>query len=195
MRPQNALADVNAPGISHSQPLLRYSRRMPVFRIKEAASLLGVSDDTLRRWADGGRIETTTDVHGWLAVDGVVLARFARELAESGAPGNDRAVTGHSVRNRFSGLVSRVVRDTVMAQVEIQAGPHRFVSLLSREAADELGLEPGMLAVAAVKATNVSVEIPQASPTGSAKTTSSGGRPSQENRTADSGARPASCAG
>ena len=69
----------------------------------------------------------------------------------------------HSVRNRFSGLVSRVVRDTVMAQVEIQAGPHRFVSLLSREAADELGLEPGMLAVAAVKATNVSVEIPKIS--------------------------------
>ena len=66
-----------------------------------------------------------------------------------------------SVRNRFSGLVTRVVRDTVMAQVEIQAGPHRFVSLLSREAADELGLEPGVLAVAAVKATNVSVEIPR----------------------------------
>ena len=69
-------------------------------------------------------------------------------------------VAAHSTRNRFSGLISKVTRDTVMAQVEIQAGPHRFVSLLSREAADELGLEPGMLAVAAVKATNVSVEIP-----------------------------------
>ena len=75
--------------------------------------------------------------------------------------GETRAVVGHSARNRFTGLVSRVVRDTVMAQVEIQAGPHKFVSLLSREAADELGLEPGMLAVATVKATNVSVEIPE----------------------------------
>jgi molybdopterin-binding protein len=70
---------------------------------------------------------------------------------------------GHSARNRFTGLVSRVIRDTVMAQVEIQAGPHRFVSLLSREAADELGLQPGMLAIATVKATNVSVEIPEPS--------------------------------
>jgi molybdopterin-binding protein len=133
---------------------------MPTFRIKEAASLLGVSTDTVRRWADGGRIETTTDASGRLAVDGVVLARFACELAERSDHGQDRAA-GHSVRNRFSGLVSRVVRDTVMAQVEIQAGPHRFVSLLSREAADELGLEPGMLVMAAVNAANVSVEIPE----------------------------------
>ena len=93
-------------------------------------------------------------------MEGGVLARFAQDLAESAVSGG-RAVVAHSVRNRFSGLVCRVVRDTVMAQVEIQAGPHRFVSLLSREAADELGLEPGMLAVAAVKATNVSVEIPK----------------------------------
>ena len=135
---------------------------MPTFRIKEAAGLLGVSTDTVRRWADSGRIETTCDASGRLAVDGVTLARFARELAESADHGEDRMVVAHSARNRFSGLVSRVVRDTVMAQVEIQAGPHRFVSLLSREAADELGLEPGMLAVANVKATNVSVEIPHA---------------------------------
>jgi molybdopterin-binding protein len=133
---------------------------MPTFRIKEAAALLGVSADTLRRWADGGRIETTTDASGRLAVEGVVLARFAQNLAEAANQGVGKIVVAHSVRNRFSGLVSRVVRDSVMAQVEIQAGPHRFVSLLSREAADELGLEPGMLAVAAVKATNVSVEIP-----------------------------------
>jgi molybdopterin-binding protein len=134
---------------------------MPTFRMKEAASLLGVSDDTLRRWADGGRIKTITDASGVLAVDGVELARLAQELAESADHAKGQMVVAQSVRNRFSGLVSRVVRDTVMAQVEIQAGPHRFVSLLSREAADELGLEPGMLAVAAVKATNVSVEIPQ----------------------------------
>jgi molybdopterin-binding protein len=136
---------------------------MPTFRIKEAASLLGVSTDTLRRWADGGRIDTITDTSGRLAVDGAALARFARELAESADHAEDRMVVAHSARNRFSGLVSRVVRDGVMAQVEIQAGPHRFVSLLSREAADELGLEPGMLAVATVKATNVSVEIPKIS--------------------------------
>ena len=133
---------------------------MPVFRIKEAADLVGVSDDTLRRWADGGRIETTTDASGRLAVDGVELARLAQKLAESGDHGEGRAVVGHSMRNRFRGLVTGVVRDTIMAQVEIQAGPHRFVSLLSREAADELGLEPGVPAVAAIKATNVSIEIP-----------------------------------
>ena len=136
---------------------------MPTFRIKDAASLLGVSTDTVRRWADAGRIETTTDASGRMAVDGVTLAKFAQELAESANHGEDQVVVRHSARNRFSGLVSRVVRDTVMAQVEIQAGPHRFVSLLSREAADELGLEPGMLAVATVKATNVSVEIPKIS--------------------------------
>ena len=135
---------------------------MSTFRIKEAASLLGVSTDTVRRWADSGRIETTSDASGRLAVDGVTLAKFAQELAESADRGEGRVVVAHSARNRFSGLVTRVIRDTVMAHVEIQAGPHRFVSLLSREAADELGLEPGMLAVAAVKATNVSVEIPQA---------------------------------
>jgi len=135
---------------------------MPTFRIKEAASLLGVSTDTVRRWADGGRIETTTDSSGRLAVDGASLARFAQDLAESADHGESRVVVAHSARNRFSGLVTRVVRDAVMAQAEIQAGPHRFVSLLSREAADELRLEPGMLAVATVKATSVSVEIPEA---------------------------------
>jgi len=102
-----------------------------------------------------------TDGSGRLAVEGTALARLAQELAQSASTEVGSAVVAHSVRNRFVGLISRVVRDTVMAQVEIQAGPHRFVSLLSREAADELGLEPGMLAIAAVKATSVSVEIPQ----------------------------------
>jgi molybdopterin-binding protein len=142
---------------------LRYSRCMPVFRIREAADLLGVSYDTMLRWADSGRIEKTTDSAGRLAVDGAALARFTRERAESAPRADGGPPVAQSVRNRFTGLVTRVVRDTVMAQVEIQAGPHRFVSLLSREAADELGLEPGMLAVAAVKATNVSVEIPSPS--------------------------------
>jgi molybdopterin-binding protein len=134
---------------------------MPTFRIREAASLLGVSPDTLRRWADGGRVETTTDASGRLAVDGAALARLAQDLAEGTDRGAGEKVAAHSARNRFHGLVTRVVRDTVMAQVELQAGPYRVVSLLSREAADELGLEPGMLAIAAVKATNVSVEIPR----------------------------------
>jgi molybdopterin-binding protein len=133
---------------------------MPTFRIKEAASLLGVSTDTLRRWADGGRIDTTVDTSGRMAIEGTALAKLAQELAESAGHGEHTVVVAHSARN---GLISRVTRDTVMAQVEIQAGPHRFVSLLSREAADELGLEPGMLAVAAVKATNVSIEIPKSS--------------------------------
>jgi molybdopterin-binding protein len=131
------------------------------FRVREAAELLGVSDDTIRRWAEAGRIETTTDASGRIVVDGVALARLAEELAAAPEQIEERAVVAHSVRNRFTGLVTRVVRDTVMAQVEIQCGPHRFVSLLSREAADELGLEPGVLAVAAVKSTNVAVEIPQ----------------------------------
>lgn len=134
---------------------------MSVYRMREAAELLGVSDDTMRRWADAGRVVTTTDASGRLAVEGAALAQLAEELAASDEPVPERAVVAHSVRNRFTGLVTRVVRDTVMAQVEIQSGPHRFVSLLSREAADELGLEPGVLAVASVKSTNVAVEIPQ----------------------------------
>jgi len=142
---------------------------MATFRIREAASLLGVSTDTLRRWADEGRIETVTDASGRLAVEGVALARLAQELAEPPGHGAGQTVVAHSARNRFSGLITRVVRDTVMAQVEIQAGPYRLVSLLSREAADELGLEPGMLAVAAVKSTNVSVEIPGPGPTRSSR--------------------------
>ena len=133
---------------------------MSTFRIKEAAALLGVSYDTMRRWAEGGRIEQVTDSSGRMAVDGAVLARFAQERAEAAAYPDDGVVAAQSLRNRFPGLVTRVVKDTVMAQVEIQAGPHRFVSLLSREAADELCLEPGMIAIAAVKSTNVSVEIP-----------------------------------
>jgi molybdopterin-binding protein len=133
---------------------------MPMFRIKEAAGLLGISDDTLRRWADRGRIEIITDAAGRQAVDGAALASLAQNLAEEASYDQHAMVVAHSMRNRFPGLVTRVVRDTVMAQVEIQSGPHRFVSLVSREAADELGLEPGMLAVAAVKATSISVEMP-----------------------------------
>ena len=133
---------------------------MATFRIKQAAELLGVSDDTVRRWADSGRLTTTVDDAGRQAVEGAVLAQFAEELAaEQPVPSNQRIV-GQSARNRFTGLVTKVTRDTVMAQVEIQAGPFRVVSLMSREAADDLRLEPGVLAVAAIKSTNVVVEIP-----------------------------------
>ena len=91
----------------------------------------------------------------------MALARFTQDLAESANSGEDMAVVVPALPNRFSGLVSRVVRDTVMAQAESQAGPHRFVSVLSREAAGELSLQSGMLTVAAVNATSVSVEIPK----------------------------------
>ena len=133
---------------------------MPRYRIPEAADLLGVSDDTLRRWADSDRVATTTDAAGRRVVEGAVLARFAEDLAASAERPEPRPVVSESARNRFVGLVTRVIRDTVMAQVDIQAGPHRFVSLMSREAADDLGLEPGVLAIAAVKSTNVVVEMP-----------------------------------
>lgn len=133
---------------------------MAVYRVREAAELLGVSDDTVRRWIDQGRLAVAIDDSSRQVVEGGALARFAQELANRVERPQPRPVVGESARNRFLGLVTRVVRDTVMAQVEIQAGPHRFVSLISREAADELGLEPGVLAIAGVKATNVVVEVP-----------------------------------
>jgi molybdopterin-binding protein len=131
------------------------------FRIREAAQLLGISDDTLRRWAESGRLATVDD-GGRLAVDGAELARFAEELAAAAPSPAGRHVVKESARNRFTGLVTKVTRDAVMAQVDIQAGPFRVVSLMSREAADDLGLEPGVLAVATVKSTNVVVQIPEA---------------------------------
>jgi len=132
------------------------------YRIKHAAELLGVSDDTVRRWADSGRLTTMTEGSRQV-VDGADLARLAQELAGSGEHHEPGPVVQASARNRFVGLVTRVVRDTVMAQVEIQAGPHRVVSLMSREAADDLELEPGVLAIATVKSTNVVVELPEKS--------------------------------
>jgi molybdopterin-binding protein len=126
------------------------------YRVAEAAALLGVSDDTVRRWIDSGRLEARRDGGGPAVVDGAELARVATQLREAPEPGT----TPSSARNRLTGIVTRVLRDTVMAQVEIQAGPFRVVSLMSREAADELGLEVGVRAVATVKATQVSVDIP-----------------------------------
>ena len=124
---------------------------MTVFRISEVASLLDVSSDTVRRWVDSGRLTAERDEHGHRIVSGTDLAAFVRSPAEA-----DAALS--SARNRMRGIVTDVVRDAVMAKVEIQAGPFRVVSLMSREAADDLGLEAGVIAVAVVKSTNVVVE-------------------------------------
>ena len=130
---------------------------MPQYRISQAASLLGVSDDTVRRWVDSGRLRTS-DGSGVATVDGAELAALAQEIARTPELG---AATRESARNRFTGLVTRVVKDTVMAQVDLQCGPFRVVSLMSAEAAEDLQLEPGVLAVASVKSTHVVVEVPE----------------------------------
>ena len=120
------------------------------FKIGEAAQLLGVSTDTVRRWADSGRLLTERTEGGHRLIDGTDLAKLAQEFSDS----NEQDGATLSARNRFTGLITRVVADGVMA-------PHRVVSLISAEAAEELGLKPGALAVAAVKATNVVIERPQ----------------------------------
>jgi molybdopterin-binding protein len=125
-----------------------------MFRIGEAAELLGVSSDTMRRWVDSGRLTADRDEHDHRVIDGAALAAFARSLSSD--PDERTAVS--SARNRMRGIVTNIVRDTVMAQVDIQAGPFRIVSLMSREAVDALGLEVGSVAVAVVKSTNVVVE-------------------------------------
>jgi molybdopterin-binding protein len=134
---------------------------MPQFRISQAAELLGVSDDTVRRWIDSEALPATKDDAGRKVIDGVALAEFSRLHAATPAP--DPSGIGRSARNRFVGLVTRVVADGVMAQVELQCGPHTVVSLMSSEAARELQLEPGRLAVAVVKATTVIIETPAGS--------------------------------
>ena len=127
---------------------------MTVFRIGEAAELLGVSVDTVRRWVDSGRLGAVRDEHGHRAIEGVDLAEFARSQAAEADERSDAS----SARNRLRGIVTAVVKDTVMAQVDIQAGPFRIVSLMSREAVDDLDLRVGSLAVAVIKSTTVVVE-------------------------------------
>ena len=129
------------------------------FRVSEAAALLGVSDDTVRRWADAGRLDLVRVENGPAVIDGAQLAALAQELAAESALAAAFPASKASARNRLTGIVTKVTKDGVMAQVELQAGPFRIVSLMSREAADELGLEPGSLAAASVKATTVVVEI------------------------------------
>ncbi|HEY8702530.1 MAG TPA: TOBE domain-containing protein [Arthrobacter sp.] len=131
---------------------------MPTIRVSEAARFLGVSDDTIRRWMENGSLTPVKDDAGRLAVDGLELARHAQKLAQ--LP-DDPQRTGSSARNRFVGLVTGITADTVMAQVELQCGPFRVVSLMSSEAVRELGLEPGSVATAVVKATTVIIETPR----------------------------------
>jgi molybdopterin-binding protein len=132
---------------------------VPSYRITQAARLLGVSTDTLRRWTDSGRLPVTRDSAGRRVIDGRDLANLAVSLAEDVSLG---PTVRHSARNRLTGIVTKVILDGVMAQVELAAGPFRIVALISREATLELGLEVGVLAVATVKATNVSIDVPDA---------------------------------
>ena len=126
---------------------------MTQMRVAEAAAILGVSDDTVRRWLDSGRLVTVAGP-GPRSVDAASVAALLAEQHPSAEP-----TVHQSARNRFPGIVTRVEKDGVMALVEIQAGPHRVTSLMSRESAEELGLAPGVRAAASVKATNVVVDI------------------------------------
>jgi molybdopterin-binding protein len=134
------------------------ARTRTSYRAGEVAELLGVSVDTVRRLGDAGRLPFRATSSGHRLIDGAALARFVEEQAHAVEPA---VIVAASARNRLPGIVVRVVKDKVTAQVEIQAGPHRIVSLMTRESADELGLAPGVRAVATVKSTNVVVELPQ----------------------------------
>lgn len=139
-------------------PHLRHNERVTTYRIAEAAELLGVSDDTVRRWIDQGRLATVQEA-GRAAVDGPALASLAESLADSPDRAGLRA-SSVSARNRLPGIVVAVKKDTVMAQVEMICGPHRIVSLMSSDAADELRLARGERAIASIKSTNVVLERP-----------------------------------
>ena len=128
---------------------------MPQLRIKDAATFLGVSDDTVRRLIDSGVLSATTDESGRKVIDGLSVARYARDSAAS-TP--EPFGVSSSARNRFVGLVTEIKSDEVMSQVELQCGPYRVVSLLSTEAVRDLRLEPGAVAVAVIKSTNVILE-------------------------------------
>lgn len=138
---------------------------MTQFRISQAAMLLAVSDDTVRRWVDAGSLTAAADDAGRAVIEGAVLAAFARGQAERTPSAADPSEVGRSARNRFVGLVTAIASDPVMSQVEMQCGPHRVVSLMSTEAVRDLELEVGSLAVAVVKATTVIVETPRSSST------------------------------
>jgi molybdopterin-binding protein len=134
---------------------------VPQFRVSQAAELLGVSDDTVRRYVENGALQATKDPSNRMVIDGALLAEFAHAHSPV-AP--DATGVRRSARNQLVGLVTSVVAHTVMAQVEMQCGPYRVVSLMSTEAVRELALAPGSLAVALIKSTNVILEIPKAPP-------------------------------
>ena len=129
---------------------------MSDYSVSEAAALLGVSADTVRRWIDNGSLGATRTVNGRRRVEGVALAHFAQSVHERSDP---LVASSDSIRNHFTGIVTKVIKDKVMAQVELQAGPFRIVALISREAVDDMGLTPGVMASAVVKSTNVSIEL------------------------------------
>ncbi|MFK4064473.1 molybdopterin-binding protein [Streptomyces sp. NPDC029674] len=131
---------------------------MQSYTIGQAARLLGVSPDTARRWADAGRVATHRDEGGRRLIDGRDLAAFSVEVAQSGAAAAEDDASYTTARNAFPGIVTAVKLGDVAAQVEIQAGPHRLVSLLTREAVEELGLEVGVEATARVKSTSVHID-------------------------------------
>ncbi len=133
---------------------------MSQIRIREAAGYLGVSDDTIRRWIETGVLSSERDSSNKIVLDGLELAHLARKNAVLPVDPSD---IGRSARNRFVGVVTGILMDTVMAQVELQCGPHRVVSLMSSEAVRELGLELGSVAIAVVKATTVIIETPPVS--------------------------------
>lgn len=134
---------------------------MTQLRISEVAALVAVSDDTVRRWVEAGRISSSTDDAGRQVLDGAEVAAFVQGLADDDLARLDPNAGLRSARNSFTGLVTRVVSDQVMSQVEVQCGRFRVVSLISTEAVRELGLEVGTLATAVVKATNVTIERPR----------------------------------
>ena len=124
------------------------------YRIGEAASALGVRVETLRRWERDGKLSTTRTVGGQREVPASEVARLLSERRQH------QPIAQASQRNRFTGTITEVKRDKLAATVEIQAGPHRILAFITREAVDQMGLKPGMEAVAAVKATNVTIELP-----------------------------------
>ncbi len=153
----DAMLEPAQPGIGAGMlATARILLQMSGYRLGQAATMLGVSVDTVRRMVDDGRLTAVRTSGGQRLIEGESLARLARPRKAA----EPEVFTKQSARNRFPGIVTRVIKDRVAAQVEIQAGPHRLVSLLTREAVDDLDLKPGMPAVAVVKATNVGVELP-----------------------------------
>lgn len=133
---------------------------MTEIRIAQAAALLGVSDDSVRRWVAEGKVTAQQDATGRQVIEGQELARFTEALHDSdSSSGLDHGVGVRSARNHFTGIVTAILSDTVMSQVSLQCGPNRVTSLISTEAVRELRLEVGSIATAVVKSTNVTIEV------------------------------------